>query len=203
MRKRCQRTPSCERRQQVLRVATKLFARRGFNGTTTREIADRVGVKETILFRLFPSKRDLYWAVIDEQCRQRAGRTELKKQIAAASDERTLFTEIARGILERHRQDPTLMRLVLFSGLEEHKLSKRVFETYIAAYYRALANYIRGRIRAGAYRSVDPMLAARSFLGMVFNFALVQELFAGDFTKADVNRVSRSFAEVWLKGMTT
>jgi AcrR family transcriptional regulator len=42
------RVPSAERRAQILRVATKLFAKQGFNGTTTREIADQVGVKETI-----------------------------------------------------------------------------------------------------------------------------------------------------------
>ena len=44
------RVPSTERRRQILRAATKLFAKQGFNGTTTREIAERVGVEETILF---------------------------------------------------------------------------------------------------------------------------------------------------------
>lgn len=201
MAKRTRRIPSDERRAQILRMATRLFAQQGFAGTTTRQIAERVGTTETILFRLFPSKQELYWAVIDEKCRERADRDDLAKQIAAATDERAFLTGLARDILERNRQDAQLMRLVLFSGLEEHALSKRVFQTYIATYFETLADYVRQRIRQGAYRSVDPLLAARGFLGMVFNYALVQELFAGRSTPADSSRVSALFAEIWLKGM--
>ena len=196
------RIPSCERRAQILRVATKLFAKQGFNGTTTREIAERVGVKETILFRLFPSKRELYWAVIDEKTRAISGRQLLERQLAAVTDERKMFAAITRDILERNTKDSTLTRLLLFSGLEEHGLSERFFQTYIAEYYEVLANYVRRRIRAGAYRQMDPMLSARSFLGMVFNYFLIQELFgAHRHHKFDIRHVSETLTNIWLDGM--
>lgn len=196
------RVPSTERRSQILRAATELFARQGFNGTTTREIADRVGVKETILFRLFPSKRDLYWAVIDAKTRATSGHKLLEGQLASETDERKMFTTIARDILERNLKDSTLTRLLLFSGLEEHGLSERFYQTYIAEYYETLASYIRRRIRAGAYRNVDPMLSARGFLGMVFNYFLVQELFgAKRHHKFDIKQVSETLTHIWLDGM--
>jgi len=196
------KVPSPERRAQILRAATELFARQGFNGTTTRAIADRVGVKETILFRLFPSKQDLYWAVIDAKSRATSGRRLLENQLAAARDERTMFATIARGILERNFKDSTLTRLLLFSGMEEHELSERFYNTYVAEYYETLASYIRRRVRLRAYRNVDPVLSARAFLGMVFNYFLVQELFGGGrYQRASVKKVSEIFADIWLDGM--
>lgn len=196
------RVPSTKRRAQILRAATRLFAKQGFNGTTTREIAERVGVKETILFRLFPSKRELYWAVIDEKTRALSGRQLLASQLAAETDERKMFAAIARDILERNTKDSTLTRLLLFSGLEEHGLSERFFQTYIAEYYEVLASYIRRRVREGAYRPVDPMLSARGFLGMVFNYFLIQELFgAHRHHKFDINQVSETLTDIWLNGM--
>lgn len=202
MRKRVHRVSSEQRRAQILRAATDLFARQGFNGTTTREIAEHVGVKETILFRLFPSKRDLYWAVIDEKCRERQSGRMLEDLLASEPDERKIFTALATGILERNTQDMTLTRLLLFSGLEEHELSERFFETYITQYFATLASYIRRRIRDGGFRDVDPLLAARGFLGMIFNYVLTQELFgARRFQKFDIAEVGETLTDIWLSGM--
>jgi AcrR family transcriptional regulator len=196
------RIPSPERRCQILSVAAELFARQGFHGTTTRQIAERVGVKETILFRLFPGKEELYWAVIDQKCQDRPGRKLLESQLTAESNERKMFATIATGILQRNAQDPTLTRLLLFSGLEAHELSERFFQTYIAEYYETLATYIRQRVRDGAFRKVDPLLAARSFLGMVFNHFLVQELFGGErYQKFDIETVSETLVDIWLNGI--
>jgi AcrR family transcriptional regulator len=204
MRQESKRIPSSERRGQILAVAAELFARQGFHGTTTRQIAERVGVKETILFRLFPSKEDLYWSVIDQKCRQRPGRAELENQIATVTDKRAFLTGLAHGILERNRQDATLMRLVLFSGLEAHELSSRFFKTYIAGYYEELAKYVRQRIKAGEFRDVDPLLAARSFLGMVNHYLMVQELFGGKrYHKYDNQLVAETLTAIWLEGMKT
>ena len=42
-----------------------LFSRKGFAGTTTKEIALAAGVSEAIIFRHFATKRDLYTAIIE------------------------------------------------------------------------------------------------------------------------------------------
>src|SRR5687768_18286979 len=53
-----------ERREQLIRVAIALFARNGFNGTTTKEIAAAAGVTEALIFRHFPNKDALYEAIL-------------------------------------------------------------------------------------------------------------------------------------------
>jgi AcrR family transcriptional regulator len=51
-----------ERREVVLRAAVVEFAERGFAGTSTEAIARRAGISQPYLFRLFPTKKDLFIA---------------------------------------------------------------------------------------------------------------------------------------------
>src|SRR4029078_10232050 len=62
-----QRMAACDRRTQLLEIALNLFAKKGFNGTTTKEIAAATGVTEAVIFRHFPHKQALYQAVLDSQ----------------------------------------------------------------------------------------------------------------------------------------
>jgi len=59
-----------ERRELVLEVAIDEFAIRGFHGTPTQDIAERAGISHAYLFRLFPTKTDLFVAVVG-RCFQR------------------------------------------------------------------------------------------------------------------------------------
>src|SRR5579872_4556577 len=59
------RLAATDRRRQLLETALDLFSRKGFEGTTTKEIAASAGVTEAIIFRHFPSKQALYTAVLD------------------------------------------------------------------------------------------------------------------------------------------
>jgi AcrR family transcriptional regulator len=59
-----------ERREDVLRVAMKVVAERGLYGTPTMEIARAAGISQAYLFRLFPTKTELFVAVL-ERCNRR------------------------------------------------------------------------------------------------------------------------------------
>jgi AcrR family transcriptional regulator len=53
-----------QRREQLMEVATKLFARNGYEATTTAAIAEMAGVTEPILYRHFKSKQELFVAIV-------------------------------------------------------------------------------------------------------------------------------------------
>jgi AcrR family transcriptional regulator len=154
------------------------------------------------LFRHFPQKEDLYWAVIEGKCREKSGRKWLAERLATPADEKTVLTAVAVGLFERNAADTTLTRLLLFSALEKHELSTRFVQTYVTGFYDLLADYIRQRIRAGVFRQVDPVLAARGFLGMVLHLFLVQEVLGERrFHKFDMHEASETFADIWVQGM--
>ena len=192
-----------DRREQILGVAMELFAHQGFRGTTTRQIAQASGVNEAIIFRHFPRKQDLYWAVIEQKCRDAGERKELlRKRLNEPKPDRAVFAEIAEDILIRQRSDPSRSRLMLFAALENHQLSERFFQTYVAKYYEVLAEYIAQRVREGAFRPVGPLLAARGFLGMVVYHFWIQEIFGGKrHQKFDPTEVCEALADIWLRGV--
>jgi AcrR family transcriptional regulator len=205
------RVSAADRREQILGVARQLFAKQGFRGTTTRQIADQAQVNEAILFRHFRSKEALYWAVLDELSRQRNNRGTLQALISERvrnnskpeADEK-FFAAVAEGLLERSRRDPTLIRLFLFSALERHSLSQRFFRTYTTVYWDLLAKYIRGRMRAGEFKTTNPLLAARSFIGMVGHYNIMHSLLGpGKYPDYSDRLVSKTLARIWLGGMRT
>ena len=181
----------------------ELFAHQGFRGTTTRQIAEASGVTEALIFRHFPRKQDLYWAVIEQKCRDAGERKQLlRRRLAEPKADSEIFMEIAEDLLGRHRGDPSRSRLLLFAALENHELADRFFQTYIAKYYEVLAEHIAHRVREGAFRTVDPLLAARGFLGMVVYHFWIQEIFGGKrHQKFDPREVCQTLADIWLRGV--
>src|SRR5262245_34567144 len=52
-----------QRRAAIIKAVRRLFAEKGFDGTTTRELADAAGVSEALLFKHFPNKEALFAAM--------------------------------------------------------------------------------------------------------------------------------------------
>jgi AcrR family transcriptional regulator len=196
------RLSASDRKKQLLEVATRLFAQQGYAATTTRQIAAECGVTEAIVFRHFPSKEELYWQVIETKRVSRGFLERLKEIINSDMSPMEVCVAIAKDRLERNFGDPTMTRLLLFSALENHELSYRFYRNFIAEYHEHLVEYIEKQIGEGVFRPVDPLLAARSFLAMIFYHFLIQELFGAKRIHAfDPDRLSRHIAEIWLGGM--
>jgi AcrR family transcriptional regulator len=69
-----QLSTAAERREALIEAATEVFAERGFHGTPTTAVAKAAGISQAYLFRLFPTKEELYVAAI-ERCYQRLAAT--------------------------------------------------------------------------------------------------------------------------------
>jgi AcrR family transcriptional regulator len=196
------RVAARDRRLQIMEAAKELFARQGFEGTTTREIAERARVNEAIIFRHFPSKEDLYWAIIDRESELAGWQPALRRQLSSAAGDREIFTGIAEDILTRRAKDSSLSRLLLFSALENQERSQRFFQTHVVAYYELIAEYIGRRIQQGTFRAVNPLLAARGFVGMIVYHSLIQEIYGAQrYQDFDVKEVSETLTDIWLGGM--
>lgn len=196
------RFSSADRREQILAISTELFAEQGFQGTTTKLIADKSGVTEALIFRHFSSKEDLYWAVIQRKIDSASPVEHMMEILQAGGSDLEVLSRLALQVLERRAKDQTLSRLLLYSALEKHELSERFFRNYIANYFEVLARFVRDGIAAGRFRAVDPLLAARGFLGMVIYHSWIQELYGGKAVQDfDLKAVSRTLASIWLQGV--
>jgi len=62
------RLSSEERRNSIVEAAIPVFAQKGFNGTTTKELAAAAGISEALMYKHFPSKKDLYLKIQEFCC---------------------------------------------------------------------------------------------------------------------------------------
>jgi AcrR family transcriptional regulator len=191
-----------DRRQEILAAAMQLFAQKGFRGTTTRDLATQAEVNEAIIFRHFKTKEELYSAIIEFKAGEnRNARLEELERLASANDDANFFRTLGRSFLEKHEQDTTFLRLLLFSALEGHQLSDMFAASLTAR--NPIANYIQKRIDEGAFRKVDAQLAARGLFGMFTSFILSQEIFGLKKTQSyDREEVVDTFVSIFLKGIT-
>lgn len=189
-------------RDRILRAARRLFAAKGFSGTTTRRIARQARVNEASIFRYFPTKRDLYAAIIQKKIEEEPAFQFPPAGPGRRLDDRGLLRAIARWMFALIEHDPDFLRLLYFSALEGHALSEMFFDNYVEHLTAQLRGYIEREMDRGRYRRLDPFLAARAFLGMVAHHLLVQELFAPKFHRRfSKQRVIETFVEIFLKGM--
>lgn len=190
-----------DRRQEILLAAMQLFAKKGFRGTTTRDLATQAEVNEAIIFRHFATKEALYNAILEFKAGQvRAVRHEVIEQLAAGSDDRTFFETVGRTFLATHEADSTFMRLLLFSALEGHELSDMFMASMLEK--NPFAAYIERRIEEGAFRPMNAELAARGFFGMFATYVLWQEIFGLKKTQPhDREEVITTFVSIFLSGM--
>jgi AcrR family transcriptional regulator len=191
-----------ERHAAIVRSAIHLFAEKGFRGTTTRELASSLGVTEPVLYQHFRTKRDLYGAIIEAKARQASERVHSLRPFAEAGDDRVFFTRLAEQILRRYDTDPEITRLLLFSSLEGHELAGHFFERMFSDFYELVLEYIRRRIRDGAFRGVDAEIAARGLIGMLGYHGLVELLFPGYFARRSRRRVAQEMVSIFLKGIS-
>ena len=170
------RLPREERREQIIHAAADLFSRKGFRGTTTREVAEAAKVSEATVFKHFATKEALYAAIIEAKAQTHQILDTAMAAAGGGNDAKVLKT-IAREMIARTQADPTLMRLLFFSALEGHALSDLFFRSRVQTMDAFLSHYIADRVAAGAFRPTDPMQATWNFMGMIAYHVLLRELF--------------------------
>jgi len=195
------RRSGVDRRQQILREAMASFAQKGFRGTTVRGLAARVGISEAALYRYYPSKESLYAAIIDHKMAA-VDIVAVLQPVVSRRDDRELFLGLAREIFARVEADPTFLRILYFSALEGHRLADPFFESRVKRLREFLTEYIAQRIDEGAFVPVDPVIASRAFLGMVFDHLNVRLVLGqSDAYPQPRDEVAETFVSIFLRGM--
>jgi AcrR family transcriptional regulator len=189
------------RREQIVEAAMRLFADKGFNGTTTKEIAEQVGVSDTMVFRYFPTKEDLYSAIIARAAGNVYEETPIIELIRR-KDDAGLLRALATDTITRNEKDPSFLRLLYYSGLEGHFLSEMFFQMRVRVRIQALADYIAQRMEDGDFCRVDPTLAAMAFMGMVIQHVIGREIFGQKkFYPASREAAVETFVSIFLSGL--
>jgi AcrR family transcriptional regulator len=147
------RLDSDERRKAIVTAAVPLFARKGFAGTTTKELAEGAGISEALLFRHFPSKKHLYDEILRLGCE---GHPALECLAALQPSTATLVNMthfmvgyfLLGGEVDQAELD-TRLRLVLHSLLEDGEYARELFDRMFERIHPLFAASIEAATAAG------------------------------------------------------
>lgn len=197
------RMPGEDRRRQLLQVAIESFARNGFSGTKTKDIAAAAGVSEAILFRHFASKEDLYHAILDEKEAALGGEKWFVEmnELAERRDDRGLFRHVALQIVRSFREDAAFHRLLLYASLEGHLLADLFHERFGLPMGHVLTRYIVLRQKEGAFRECDPGVAVMFALGSIIHYAMARHVLGVNKFPLDEEEIVNQFVDLILRGL--
>ena len=188
-----------KRRQQIMDAAIKVFSKKGFNGTTTKEIARAAGVAEGTIFRYFKTKKDLFLNLVSPYVVQSLADT--LDEVSGENDE-TVFRAILRNRLQIINDNIDLAKLLIAESQFHPELRDQFVSKIVMEAAGLLERYISQRIKDGEYKDIEPAVAARALAGMTGIFVLWKEYLAGDkYIAFEEEGVIDTITDIFLNGI--
>jgi TetR/AcrR family fatty acid metabolism transcriptional regulator len=159
-------------RKEILQAAEKVFAEKGFFQTTMSEIAEVAEFGTGTLYKYFKSKEELYFTLIDEQVE------ELHRLVKAELSQKTSAMERIKKVLglqfEFIEKNRNFFRIYIsersrFEWNVKDDFGKGIHNKMVA-YIKILAQVIRGGVKGGEFKPIDPMDSAHALVGIVNSF---------------------------------
>ena len=159
-----------KKRAQILDAASRIFATRVYHLVTMEEVAHAARVGKGTLYRYFPSKEDLYLAIVDEAFGLLIDRLEAER--AAAAPPATALCRMIEAIVETFARHLPSFRLIHRGEGRLFLRKKEVIGARRAHIARLLAEVLDRGVESGAFRKVDRTLAPSMLIGMVWGTTL-------------------------------
>ncbi len=188
-----------ETKQKLLEATLKLISEKGYLGATTREISREAGVTELTLFRHFGTKERLFEELLNSYTFLPRLK-ELLPELDQLSYEEAL-TLVATRFLVTLKERKSMMKIL---SSEIHVYPEKIRTMYVAFLDEVrgtLASYFISLQRDGVLRKVSPEIAARAFLGMLFNYFRTEEVMKDNgMTKKRMEQIVQEFVDIFVHG---
>ncbi len=155
--------PEAETKTRILKAAQQLFSRYGYDGTTTRDLAQAAGVAEGTLFRHFPNKKAILVELSTE------GWIEILTDLLTELSEMSSYKAVEEVMRKRikHLSENTDQLRVCFMETQFHpELQERIQREVLDKMMVVSEAFFQTAIDRGIYRPMNPKVIARIFLGM-------------------------------------
>ena len=199
--KEMRKTPQTEEdtRTKILQAALQLFAKRGYDGTTTKDLAKLAGVAEGTLFRYFATKKAILIEVVT------AGWVDILTDLLTELSEMGSYkavSQVMRRRMVNMRQNKDLMR-VCFIEAQYHPELKESIQTEVITKMTDVAEaFFETAMEKGVYRKLDPKIVAKVFLGI---FAIAgfseQTIINPDASPQAMQEMAEGISDIFLRGV--
>jgi AcrR family transcriptional regulator len=153
------RSRSEEKRQEIIRIAGKLFDELGYERTSMSAIAAQLGGSKATLYGYFPSKEDLLRAVLDYDVNEEADR--LMHEFLAEKDLRSGLIRLGISYLSRHHARAASIRTVA-----NQPIAEEFYKNVLRPAWQRLADRFAQMMKDGRLKFADPWTTAMHWKGL-------------------------------------
>ncbi len=186
-------------RQRILQTALRLFAAKGYDGTTTKDLAATANVAEGTLFRYFPSKKAILIEVAT------SGWSEILTDLLTELSEMESYKavdKVMRRRMFRMRENNDLLRVCFIEAQFHPELREKIQLEVIGKMTDVAEVFFQSAMDKGIYRQLDPKIVAQVFLGMFAIAGFSEETIINpDTSPRALKEMAEGIADIFLNGV--
>lgn len=189
-----------QRRQQIIDGALAVFAEKGFDRASNKDIAQAAKIASPgLIYHYFKDKVDLLHQMLEA----RMPVLRLINEAEAMLDQppEVVLPELAVRLVKAYEQWPALpiIKVVLTEAVRNPQVA-RMLSDGPGRGLRIVATYMERQMDAGRLRRMDPHIATRAFIGPIMSY-LAAKYLVNDGQPIPPEEMARGAAEIFLRGM--
>lgn len=196
-----------ESRQKLLDVAIRLFAEKGFDGTSVKDLADAADVNVSLISYYFGNKEGLYKTCIKETAQ---GRLAVAERILQEPNSKEEFRVRLRMAIEEmmtfYSENPNMCTIVHREATMESTLAQDVFENHFIKIFMHFVSFMENAQKKQILKpNLEPRLITGLLYGMMMHFARFEkrncQFFQVSITDPMIRKtICDNMLEVFLEG---
>jgi AcrR family transcriptional regulator len=187
-----------ERRDDIVEAALLVFTRKGYNGSTTAEIARAAGVAEGTIFRHFATKKELLIAVLKPKVLD--GIVYLDKEHKEATPVE-FFRCFLRNRLELIKENEGLFRFMFAEAQYHDEVKEALFKGILEQGIVIVKPWFDKGVEQGVFRPVPFLAMMRSLMGTLLFYMIFNHVFPGLSPEKTIEEATDHMLELFLNGL--
>ncbi len=197
------RTPRVveDRRDQILEAALEVFADKGFDRATNKDIARAAGITPGLIYHYFKSKQDLLLVAIEKHSPLKVIRSITPAMLKMPPE--AFLRLVVREVLVvlENKRFITMIKVFLPEAMHEGILAPAVFSAMNEA-TSYLEGYFRKKMRSSELANADPALTSHLLLGGLMDLVLRRQVLQDpDVLKFSPEQIAENVVSTTLKGL--
>ena len=186
-------------RTRILQAALRLFARKGYDGTTTRDLATAANVAEGTVFNHFANKKAILVEVATSGWVEIL--TDLLTELSEMGSYKAVAQVMRRRMLHMHT-NADLLRVCFIEAQFHPELQERIQSEVIAKMTDVAEVFFQTAMEKGIYRPMNPRIVAQVFLGMFAIAGFSKETIVDPQASPQaIQEMAEGIADIFLNGV--
>lgn len=169
------KTPSSpDYRAKIGAVAEALFAERGFDGTSIREIAEQAGATKALIYHYYDNKEALYQTLLEEEVSGVV--TQIEAIAADGTEPEVQIRAVVQVFIDAYHDAPHRFQMVQRTIDDHHAVAAVLAERWFSRAHRALQDIVARGVRQGELKPLPVQMVPLAIIGLVIHTLRGQKL---------------------------